>query len=637
MNLVTKLAGLDVKSVDESSGIIEGYASSFGNIDSYGDTISPGAFTATLSKHAAEGTVIPLLFEHDRSLNAHIGQIIDATEDNDGLLIRAQLDVEDEAGAKALRLAQVRRINGMSIGFVPVDITTDVLDDQPVTVINEVDLREVSLVLNPADAQAQITSVKSAVSDEMLHRQQRADELTGLLDRIKAANAAEVHDLIATVRTKSADEDPDTPRVDEVYLTSLTTLRGKDAVDPRARGFQLDDESRAMTEKAAAERIITKARDERRELTDTERELLSRPSFLAKERDRITESSKAMDKLRGLNLDGSPVDAEGNIYTESPYYNGHRGQKGADTMRTNHLPLTAKHRAEVATKAVDQISEKAIDTGSGSLVVSTEVGGITELTRPATSILDLLPATLQATPSFSYLKQTTRELNADRVATGAEKPKSQLGFERVDATLEVVAHVVRNVDEYILKDVSGLESFIGQEMVAGVIEAVEHWVVNEIAAAEGRHVQDYDQDGFTTARMGINTLQASGLTPAAIVMAPADWARMETAKATGSGAFLFNAAPVDQTNGTLWGVPVSTSHRLAEGRGYVIAEGAAEVFHDGQARLAFNASQDEFEHNQLSFRAEGRFRPVVKREAGIVELTLTDTPVDEPDAQDDAA
>ena len=34
-------------------GVVEGIASSFGNVDSYGDSIAPGAFMASLADHQA--------------------------------------------------------------------------------------------------------------------------------------------------------------------------------------------------------------------------------------------------------------------------------------------------------------------------------------------------------------------------------------------------------------------------------------------------------------------------------------------------------------------------------------------------------------------------------------------------------
>lgn len=611
MTLVTKLSARAIKSTDDTDGhTVAGYASTFNSVDHYGDTIAPGAFTNTIQKHQAEGTRIPVLFQHDTTLGSHVGYIDTATEDEHGLYVTIKLD-DDETGTKAFNLCKSRRINAMSIGFR--SIADEPNPDGDGYLITEADLVEVSLVMSPANPEALITDVKSFNDEDARRRreEQATAQMSGLLKSIQTADGPQaLATALDTMRVKS-----ETTAAADDYFTALTggTLTGLN-VRNRKIGDRLDAVTIAATEKKAALHIITKARDEHRDLTDADLALLDLPRSNAKARDDNRRDEEIMRKLKSMTLgDNAPI-----------YYHDHNQSK-EDTPMTNNLPLTAKARTEVARRAVDEIHTKGITSGAGSLTVSTAVGDITGIEHAGTTILDIIPATRLTTPEFSYLKQTARDLKAARVATGAEKPKSDLKFTRVDSTLEVVAHIVRGIDEYILSDVTGLNSFISSEMIVGVHEAVEAWAVEEIAAATGKLAQAYTTDAFTTARMGINQLQATGLTPVAVVLSPSDWARMETTKAAGAGTFLFNSAPVDQTNGTLWGVPVVTSHRLADGAGYVIADGAVELFHDGQVKVAFNSSGDEFERNELSFRTEGRFCPVVKREAGVVSLALTDS------------
>ena len=82
-------------------------------------------------------------------------------EDDHGLFIRAVLDDTPE-GLKAYRLVKSRRINGLSIGFYPIEVSPSEVDGQAVNAISKLTLAEVSLVLNPANADALITSVKSS-------------------------------------------------------------------------------------------------------------------------------------------------------------------------------------------------------------------------------------------------------------------------------------------------------------------------------------------------------------------------------------------------------------------------------------------------------------------------------------------
>jgi len=70
-----------IRSVDfrmkslSDAGEFEGYASVFGNEDSYGDIIEPGAFAKTLKEHGDDNP-IPILWQHDTY--APIGTTIEA-------------------------------------------------------------------------------------------------------------------------------------------------------------------------------------------------------------------------------------------------------------------------------------------------------------------------------------------------------------------------------------------------------------------------------------------------------------------------------------------------------------------------------------------------------------------------------
>ena len=68
-----KAAGQD-DGLDE--GVFTGYASVFGNVDSYGDIVQPGAFKDSLDAWRASDRQIPLLWGHDTyALDSIIGSI----------------------------------------------------------------------------------------------------------------------------------------------------------------------------------------------------------------------------------------------------------------------------------------------------------------------------------------------------------------------------------------------------------------------------------------------------------------------------------------------------------------------------------------------------------------------------------
>ena len=62
-----------------------GYASTFGNVDSYGDTIVKGAYAETLKVNG-----LPKMFFNHEAYSVPIGKWVDAKEDDYGLLLTGE-------------------------------------------------------------------------------------------------------------------------------------------------------------------------------------------------------------------------------------------------------------------------------------------------------------------------------------------------------------------------------------------------------------------------------------------------------------------------------------------------------------------------------------------------------------------
>lgn len=147
----------EIKALGED-GTFEGYASTFGGIDTYDDTIEPGAFTETIAQKTPA-----LLWQHDSG--DVIGVIDELREDNHGLYMKAHLLVEDISKAKEAHiLLKAKALSGLSIGYVPVEYWYEKNDKArwgEVRHIKKIDLWEISIVTFPADSGAEVTGVKS--------------------------------------------------------------------------------------------------------------------------------------------------------------------------------------------------------------------------------------------------------------------------------------------------------------------------------------------------------------------------------------------------------------------------------------------------------------------------------------------
>ncbi|WP_353109435.1 phage major capsid protein [Gordonia sp. (in: high G+C Gram-positive bacteria)] len=250
--------------------------------------------------------------------------------------------------------------------------------------------------------------------------------------------------------------------------------------------------------------------------------------------------------------------------------------------------------------------------------------------RP-TSLLDVIPVKSIDQPVFRYVRQTVRDLNAAPVDIGALKPESKLGVEGVDSHLEVIAHVTEPIDKYSLQDVDSLGSFVESELRYGLFTALENEIVNGtgtrpslhgVLAASGVQTQAAGVDIAATVRSSITKLETLGHVPAAVVLSPADWEKVETMTTTGSGEYVFASSPVDRAERKLWGVPVVTSVVIPANKALVISNESIAVYTDGSLDLEWSAVGEDFQRNQVRARFEGRFQTAVLRPQGIVLATL---------------
>lgn len=159
----TKDFALQVKDLSDD-GTFEGYGSIFGNVDSYGEKVMPGAFVESLARHKREGSNVLMLWNHD----AHqpIGVWEDLAEDAKGLWGKGRFLLDIQRAREVHTLAKNKAIGGLSIGYREED--TD--QDGAVRLLKKLNLYEISPVTFPANRRARIESVKSERMDEFARR-----------------------------------------------------------------------------------------------------------------------------------------------------------------------------------------------------------------------------------------------------------------------------------------------------------------------------------------------------------------------------------------------------------------------------------------------------------------------------------
>jgi len=155
MKDLLQFKNFEIKSYKEDGEdfIIEGYGAVFGNIDSVGDVIEPGAFTKTLNERKER---IAFCLQHN--IHEPIGKILEIKEDETGLWLRCKLSASED---KVITKVKEGILKEMSIGYRTINSKSEIRDGQEVEILTEIKLFEISLVTVAANPLAVVTGMKN--------------------------------------------------------------------------------------------------------------------------------------------------------------------------------------------------------------------------------------------------------------------------------------------------------------------------------------------------------------------------------------------------------------------------------------------------------------------------------------------
>lgn len=152
------ITAAEVRFATDDAGTFTGYASVFGEPDSFGDTIRRGAFGRSIRERKSTGG--PAMF-WNHNPDQPIGVWLEIVEDERGLKVTGKLVTETARGAEALALLKAGAVNGLSIGF---RARKSERGPNGGRVLTDIELVEISLVSLPAASKARVMTVKGAVN-----------------------------------------------------------------------------------------------------------------------------------------------------------------------------------------------------------------------------------------------------------------------------------------------------------------------------------------------------------------------------------------------------------------------------------------------------------------------------------------
>lgn len=218
---------LEIKDVDQKSRIVKGYFSSFGNVDSQGDMIMPGAFKRSIQDWGPNGkNRIKHLQNHNTNLV--LGKILDIKEDDFGLYYESRI-VETSFGTDFIKMVEGGLITEHSIGFS----TLREQKNDDYNEIQEVKLFEgSSLTAWGANEVTPMLGFKSKFNIDNLKEEIRkfekfirhSDATDDTIDLclIKVRQLAQAIETLSS--TKASAEEPEQRKSDDKLETSLISL-----------------------------------------------------------------------------------------------------------------------------------------------------------------------------------------------------------------------------------------------------------------------------------------------------------------------------------------------------------------------------------------------------------------------------
>jgi len=210
-----------VLDADEKAGIVKGYASIFGNMDSDGDIITSGAYSKTIRENKSR---IKYLYQHD--MNKPLGKMNDLYEDQKGLVFEAEIP-KTQLGKDVIELMKAGVITENSVGILPIQKQMK----EGYREISEVKLYEVSAVTLAANDQAMILDVKGNVDlNKVTDRYDRIAQLIRkgeISDELGYALEAEIQKLKSYFIDYATITQPT-----DIEVTEPIEVKADEAFDP---------------------------------------------------------------------------------------------------------------------------------------------------------------------------------------------------------------------------------------------------------------------------------------------------------------------------------------------------------------------------------------------------------------------
>jgi len=312
-----------------------------------------------------------------------------------------------------------------------------------------------------------------------------------------------------------------------------------------------------------------------------------------------------------------------------------RGERKVKTagelfVESNELKQFVADGGKGHSKAFSLKAITSLDASAGAGIFSQRLPGVVQDPLRPLTIRNLLDSGTTNSNLIEWVRELVFTNNADVVSEGAQKPESNITFERADVPVRTIAHWIIATRQ-VLADFPQLATIINGRLSYGLKIVEEDQILlgdgtgNNLlglipqATAYNTALNNLPNDTMIDIiRHAILQVRLAFYPASGVVLTPTDWHNIELTKDNQNRYLMAN--PAGNLPAMLWGLPVVESDGMPADQFLVGAfRLAATVFDREQAQIMVSTEdRDNFIKNMVTILCEERLALAVARPAAFV-------------------
>lgn len=287
--------------------------------------------------------------------------------------------------------------------------------------------------------------------------------------------------------------------------------------------------------------------------------------------------------------------------------------------------ILAGQRPNGSLRAIEVKNAIASDS---TTALPAQIQGVIPGSFAPTTVRALIPEVPFSGNALTAIRELSWTNGAGFVEQGASKPASTLIFEDVTLPIQTVAHTIK-ITRQLLQDVPAVVQHTYNRLRHGLAVKVDRQLV--LGTGTSPDIQgltmpsnfvEYAPTAGDTLIDAIarvrSQMLAVGEYPDSIIVNPADWVSLMTAKASGDGHYLYGIPGSSMTT-TPFGLRIAESPYVPVGS-FIVAgmQAGVSVHSTMSAAIDVGYVNDDFNRNLLTLRAEERLALFVQRPATVM-------------------